>query len=164
MLSNNGLYLHTCSCAVCVTIFSTGGKFRLVSNLTELQYSYSSHPFLCTLVWGGIKMCMTLFRLHCVSVEHWPDKWSSPPWYQCGTSVDAGLYWQWSCGWICGWWYALLCTSRGHVVLSEFVIHSTTYTWYQSFILQNSLSICLWQYLVYWWGDVVLDAIKFDTC
>ena len=35
------------ACTVCVTIFSTGGKFQLVSNFT---CSYSSHPFLYNLV------------------------------------------------------------------------------------------------------------------
>ena len=35
MLSNNGLCLHVA--AVCVTIFSTGSKFRPVSDFTELH-------------------------------------------------------------------------------------------------------------------------------
>ena len=29
--------MSTCSCSECVTIFSSGGKFRLVSNFTELH-------------------------------------------------------------------------------------------------------------------------------
>ena len=43
MLSNNALYL--CRCPVRVTIFSTDGIFRLVSNFT-VTHSYWSHPFL----------------------------------------------------------------------------------------------------------------------
>ena len=35
MLSNNGLC--PLACAVCVAIFSNGGKFRLVSNFMELH-------------------------------------------------------------------------------------------------------------------------------
>ena len=35
---------------MCVTIFSTGGKFHPVSIFTYIvTRSYSSHPFLCTL-------------------------------------------------------------------------------------------------------------------
>ena len=30
-------YVYTAACAIHVTIFSTGGKFRLVSNFTELH-------------------------------------------------------------------------------------------------------------------------------
>ena len=41
-------YLRTCSCTVHVTIFSTGSKFRPISNFTELR-SYSSHLFLFAL-------------------------------------------------------------------------------------------------------------------
>ena len=36
MFSNNDLCAYA-SCAVCVTIYSTGGKFRSVSNFTELH-------------------------------------------------------------------------------------------------------------------------------
>ena len=42
--------------------------------------------------------------------EYRPDKWFIRSWHQCRASVDAGLHWQWSCGWICGWWYVVLCT------------------------------------------------------
>ena len=34
---------------ICVTIFSTGGKFQLVWNFYRVTCSYSSCPFLCTL-------------------------------------------------------------------------------------------------------------------
>ena len=38
MLSNNRITIHVyAACPVCVTIFSIGGKFRLVSNSTELH-------------------------------------------------------------------------------------------------------------------------------
>ena len=41
--SNSGFCYTTC--AVCVTIFSTGGKFRLVSNFTELYiFTLGSKP------------------------------------------------------------------------------------------------------------------------
>jgi len=42
-------YVYAAS-TVCVTIFSTGGKFRSVSKFYRVACSYSSCPFLCALV------------------------------------------------------------------------------------------------------------------
>ena len=51
MLSNiSKMAISMPLCVVHVTIFSTGGKFRLVSSFYLVARSYSSCPFLCTLV------------------------------------------------------------------------------------------------------------------
>ena len=65
--------MSMCSCAVRVTIFSTGGKFQRVSNFMELQ----SHPFLCSLdvghysfaEEGGVLMWMIANAI-CITVMH----------------------------------------------------------------------------------------------
>ena len=37
--------MSMCSCAVCVTTFNTGGKFRLVSNFTCHTVTVAAHSY-----------------------------------------------------------------------------------------------------------------------
>ena len=54
MLSNNGSYLRT-ACAVGVTIFSTGGKFQLVSTFMKLHaFPQATHSYALLLAMANI--------------------------------------------------------------------------------------------------------------
>ena len=56
-----------CSCAVRVTIFSTGGKFRRVSNFTELHALTHSYALLHIHVYRNEKQLTTPYLITAIS-------------------------------------------------------------------------------------------------